>query len=619
MESRLLEACREALASKIDPRAQIIDVGSFGPDRLDLLIERGNAQGGRARLVIDLAPARATLYLTRPAPAAPAEESVRRLLVGMWIVGVDRPAPGPLLRLLLSSPGERQVTAWLIFEWLGGRPDAVLVGARDSEVLAALCRPTGSRAAQRSRGAAYDWPAPPHRPVYERATASQVEAILRAPKDKNPTRALSRGLAGLPSYLAHEAAHRGGIAAEGTAAEGIAAEGIAEALRAIASEPFHPVLYSDLDPGLGLPASFVSPVPLESLRAYRRERPGGLFTLLAHAHEMVLRAEGLNRAREVLLRTITGEQQRLMRLHRRIEAEIGEASRAPTLRREAETLLARLTEIPRRASHFTCRDLRDPAVVLEIKLDPRLSPSANADAIFRRAKRLERGIPLRQRRMKALEEAIAHLAVLHERAQTDPRGIGQKGEGWLKEALGPFARGHILPLVNRQAGAREEIRRGEAGRRPAAQPPARRRRAGARSAEERYHPRVYKTREGWTVLVGRSNEENDYVTHVLAGPEDYWFHAHGCPGSHVVLRREGRKDNPSARTIEEVAAIAAFFSKARTSRKAPIVYTLRKYVRRPRKGPPGLALVTRERTILVEPKAPDAADPTAWGDDMTKL
>ncbi|MBK8232716.1 MAG: hypothetical protein IPK72_19565 [Candidatus Eisenbacteria bacterium] len=64
-----------------------------------------------------------------------------------------------------------------------------------------------------------------------------------------------------------------------------------------------------------------------------------------------------------------------------------------------------------------------------------------------------------------------------------------------------------------------------------------------------------------------------------------WFHAHGVPGSHVVLRREGRKDNPSAKTMEEAAAIAAFFSKARHAGKAPVIYTLKKYVRKPSKAP----------------------------------
>ena len=127
-----------------------------------------------------------------------------------------------------------------------------------------------------------------------------------------------------------------------------------------------------------------------------------------------------------------------------------------------------------------------------------------------------------------------------------------------------------------------------------------------------FHPRSYQTKDGWTVLVGRSNQENDYLTHRMAHPEDYWFHAHGVPGSHVVLRREGRKDNPSAKTIEEAAAIAAFFSKARHSSKAPVIYTLKKYVRKPRGAKAGLAMCQREKSIMVLPKDPAEGREPEW-------
>ena len=130
-----------------------------------------------------------------------------------------------------------------------------------------------------------------------------------------------------------------------------------------------------------------------------------------------------------------------------------------------------------------------------------------------------------------------------------------------------------------------------------------------------WRPREFRTSDGWKVLVGRSNEENDYLTHRIAHQEDTWLHAHGVPGSHVVLRREGRKDNPSARTLQEAAAIAAWFSKARHSSKTPVIYTLKKYVRKPRKGRPGLALCTREKTIMVAPKDPTEGQEPEWMED----
>jgi len=115
-------------------------------------------------------------------------------------------------------------------------------------------------------------------------------------------------------------------------------------------------------------------------------------------------------------------------------------------------------------------------------------------------------------------------------------------------------------------------------------------------------------------MIGRNNEGNDYLTHRLARPEDYWFHVHGASGSHVVLRRGKGKNEPSKRTIEEVAAWAAFYSQARTAGKVPVIVTRKKYVRKPRKGPPGLALCEREKTVMVRPaEPPREAMATVWG------
>ena len=90
----------------------------------------------------------------------------------------------------------------------------------------------------------------------------------------------------------------------------------------------------------------------------------------------------------------------------------------------------------------------------------------------------------------------------------------------------------------------------------------------------------------------------------LARPEDYWFHVHGAAGSHVVLRRGKGKNEPSKQTVEEVAAWTAFYSQARTAGKVPVIVTRKKYVRKPRKSPPGLAVCEREKTVMVKPQEP---------------
>jgi predicted ribosome quality control (RQC) complex YloA/Tae2 family protein len=87
----------------------------------------------------------------------------------------------------------------------------------------------------------------------------------------------------------------------------------------------------------------------------------------------------------------------------------------------------------------------------------------------------------------------------------------------------------------------------------------------------------------------------------MAAQDDVWFHAQGYSGSHVVLRRAGRKDEPSSRTLHEAAAVAAYWSKGRTARKVAVVYTAVRYVTKPKGSAAGLAVLRREKTLMVAP------------------
>jgi predicted ribosome quality control (RQC) complex YloA/Tae2 family protein len=82
------------------------------------------------------------------------------------------------------------------------------------------------------------------------------------------------------------------------------------------------------------------------------------------------------------------------------------------------------------------------------------------------------------------------------------------------------------------------------------------------------------------------------------------MHAADYPGSHVVVRLAGRKEAPHT-TLIEAAQLAAFYSDAREQPKAAVRYTQKKFVNKPRKGPPGLVSLASFRTVLVEPRVPD--------------
>lgn len=106
------------------------------------------------------------------------------------------------------------------------------------------------------------------------------------------------------------------------------------------------------------------------------------------------------------------------------------------------------------------------------------------------------------------------------------------------------------------------------------------------------------------VLVGKSAANNDELTMKFAKPNDIWLHARGTSGSHVVLKMH-TNDKPPKYILEQAAQIAAYYSGARNAKHVPVIYTYKKYVRKPKGANPGSVVVTKEDVIIVEPKLPN--------------
>ncbi|HPR83072.1 MAG TPA: NFACT RNA binding domain-containing protein, partial [Pontiellaceae bacterium] len=108
---------------------------------------------------------------------------------------------------------------------------------------------------------------------------------------------------------------------------------------------------------------------------------------------------------------------------------------------------------------------------------------------------------------------------------------------------------------------------------------------------------------GWEALAGKTDADNDILSLRVARANDLWFHVHGLPGSHVVLRGpEG--ETASNELIKSAAAIAAWHSKARSAGVVPVSCTEAKNVSKPRGAKPGSVCIKREKTIKVRPGLP---------------
>lgn len=120
----------------------------------------------------------------------------------------------------------------------------------------------------------------------------------------------------------------------------------------------------------------------------------------------------------------------------------------------------------------------------------------------------------------------------------------------------------------------------------------------------RPEPLKLSSSDNHTLLVGKNNRQNDYVTFRLAVAGDLWFHARGVPGAHVILKTGGRK--PSAAAVSEAATLAAYFSQGRHSGSVPVDCTLRANVQRPKGARPGFVIYTGEKTVFADPSRAEA-------------
>ena len=271
-----------------------------------------------------------------------------------------------------------------------------------------------------------------------------------------------------------------------------------------------------------------------------------------------------DREKSRVLSVLRKELKREERKLKNIEGDIKRGEKAQILRRYGEILSINFKKIKKGMESIEFIDIYTGEKV-KIPLDPALTPKENMEYYFKRAKKLERGREIAQKRKEITEERILELEAFLEEAEkiSDMQGLEK-----LKERLKTFGVTFERSLPHRK----KEL------------------------AHIPYHS--FYTSSGKEVLVGKSAKDNEYLTFRVAKGNDFWFHVRGLPGSHVILLLN-RGESPTEEDILESALLAAHYSSARGERKVEVTYTQRKYLL-PLKGKEGAVRVMKEKTILVD-------------------
>ncbi len=259
------------------------------------------------------------------------------------------------------------------------------------------------------------------------------------------------------------------------------------------------------------------------------------------------------------------KQQRMIT---KIESEFEDYQGSERYKELADILKAHLNVIKKGADSVSLPDLYGEGEVI-VTLNPKLNGAENADRYYKKYQKGREGLAITERRLANARQELLRLEEISDEFERDA-----------DDARARFAP-ELAALIGREASAD-----------PKAAP------------APRLPYREYLTSTGLKVFVGRDGTDNDDTTFKHIKPYELWFHASQCAGSHVGLKFPSKSFVPSKSEIQETAEIAAWFSKTRNSASAPVNYTERRYVRKPRKAKPGLVTIEREKTVMVVPTEP---------------
>ena len=279
------------------------------------------------------------------------------------------------------------------------------------------------------------------------------------------------------------------------------------------------------------------------------------------------KAERMRAKSQDLLKLLTNASERAARKINTQRAELEKCADREHLRICGDLIQANLYKIEKGAPFAVLDNFYDENMgTVRVSLDPSKSPSQNAQKYYkdyRKAKTAEHvlteQIELAERELEYLDNVFDSLY----RAETERELAEIRSElvmtGYIKAPKGKGREQKSLP------------------------------------------PLEFRTTEGFTVLVGRNNRQNDQLTLKTAAKSDLWFHTKDIPGSHTILVTNGRE--PGDESIMQAAAIAAYHSRAKDGSQVPVDYTLVKNVSKPQGARPGTVIFVKNRTVYVKPSA----------------
>ncbi len=538
------------------------------PQRDMILLTVRSRDSGSRRLVLSGGPGSARIHFTEASFENPASPPMfcmllRKHLVGARIRAVVQPGRERLLILELDGYNELgdPVEKRLVLELIGRNTNLILVGP-EGHVIDCLRRVDEAMSAQRQilPGLLYRQPPALTAPdFFSCGEETRREVLQTAVRDGQPAdKWLLRQFSGLSPLLCRELWYRAG---EDWARLPAAMDAMAATVLA---EDFTPCMLSQDK----RPKDFSCLVIQQYGESMQLDTAPDFSTLLDQFYTGRDKAENMRRRASDLSRTVKTARERQARKLQNQMQELERTRDRETWKKYGELLTANLYRVPRGGESVTVQDyyLPDCPDVI-IPLNPRKSPQQNAAAYFKEYTKAK--------------TAEHYLTELIEKGKRDLEYLERVGD--------------LLTRVQGEADI-AELRRELVDTGFVKKP----RQRGKKQREPEAKPLRFVSDSGFEILVGRSNAMNDRLTGQIARRNDLWLHTQKIHGSHVIVRTEDREVD--AKTLEQAASLAAWFSQGRDAGKVPVDYTPVRNVKKPRGALPGGVIYTEFKTILAQPE-----------------
>ena len=538
------------------------------PNNHDLMLTI-RSRGVSKKLILSANPTYPRLHLTAQSSQNPLEAPMFCMLLRKYcengvIESIEQVQMERIVHIQIKQRdeiGDLQMKR-IIVEIMGRHSNIILVDASDLTIIEAIHRVTPAISSHRLivPGRKYMPPPDQFKQNPLRASEEEVLSLISGVSIQEMPNILMNAYNGISPLVANDIVNS--INITDTAAAHLIANAFVKLMQQIKHHQYRPTLISQSE------NNGKSVFSVYSLKSYTGQK-----TSYTSASECLDDYYGIKAERDLIKqktadihRLIVNEKVKNERKIIKLQQEQQEAMQAEHYRMMGELIHSHLHRLVRGIEAIEVTNYYDELQRhITIPLDPLLSPLDNAQRYFKKYQKFKNSPIAIQMQLQQAKEEIRYLESLL--FQLDGASLEDIKE--IRSEL--VTEGYLKEKVMQNPKIRKE-----------------------------HKTQIHKftSSEGVSILVGKNNMQNEYITNHIAHASDTWLHTKDIPGSHVVIRAASF----SEQTLKEAAMLAAYYSKAKQSSNVPVDYTLIRHVSKPKGAKPGYVIYDKQRTVFITPE-----------------